>query len=192
MMKHVYVWHDSDLIDKYIAKDEANRKLVFEGAQGMLLDQSRTEYMPFLTRSNTGIRNVLTILNMAKTETNLHTVLVTRAYLTRHGDGPMFNEFKLPRDNISDPSNPANPYQGAMRYGDLDHKWYDKAIEETKRVMEDKAGIKIKDRTVAVAMTCVDQVDNVDPNHFAHVEIVSNGPTEKQITGFQMKPNSRL
>ena len=177
MMEHVYVWHDSDLIDKYIAKDPANRKLVFEGAQGMLLDQNRVEYMPFLTRSNTGIRNVLTILNMAKPESNLHTFLVTRAYLTRHGEGPMFHESDL---GITDVSNPENPYQGRMRYGRLNYEWYAQAIEETKKVMEDKAGPKIKGRTIGVAMTCTDQVD-VDPKNFANVTVVSSGPTEKDI-----------
>ena len=89
----------------------------------------------------------------------------------------MFHESDL---GITDVSNPENPYQGRMRYGRLNYEWYAQAIEETKKVMEDKAGPKIKGRTIGVAMTCTDQVD-VDPKNFANVTVVSSGPTEKDI-----------
>ncbi len=57
---------------------------LFEGSQGLLLDQN-IGFFPHVTRSDTGTKNIIK-MNQAP---DLY--LVTRAYQTRHGNGPMTN-----------------------------------------------------------------------------------------------------
>jgi adenylosuccinate synthase len=180
MLKHVVMWPDDNLIERFVAKDQSNRYVVFEGGQGMRLDQSKIELMPFLTRSSTGIRNVLYIMRTIKEDINLEVCLVTRSYLTRHGEGPLENEFELPYENIEELSNPYNSFQGKMRYGLFNHDWYHEAIHETNNSIANKLTRNMKRIKVSTAITCLDHVDielrDLNP------EYISNGPTEKDIT----------
>lgn len=180
MIGHTVLWPDDNLIEKFIAKDRSNRYIVFEGGQGMLLDQSRIELMPFLTRSSTGIRNVLYILNTIKNDIDLNVCLVTRSYVTRHGDGPLKDEFKLPYGNISELSNLDNAFQGKMRYGLFNTHWYHKAIEETNDSIAKKLSPNMKRIKVSTAITCLDHV-YID-SKYLNPDYISNGPTEKDIT----------
>jgi len=59
--------------------------IIFEGSQGLLLDQN-FGFFPHVTRSNTGTRNILEMGYKP------YAFLITRAYQTRHGTGPMTNE----------------------------------------------------------------------------------------------------
>lgn len=59
------------------------RPHIFEGSQGLMLDQSYG-FFPHVTPSNTGMTNVIALTNASPT-----VWLVTRAYQTRHGAGPM-------------------------------------------------------------------------------------------------------
>jgi adenylosuccinate synthase len=104
------------------------RALVFEAAQGLLLDQGREEF-PFVTRSNTGLANML---ELAEEIGVLHidAYYVTRCYLTRHGRGPMPGECNLaPWFAIEDPTNLPNPWQETLRTGYLDPDYLASAIE---------------------------------------------------------------
>lgn len=88
--------------------------LVFEGAQGLLLDQNGG-FFPHVTRSNTGPKNILEM----GYEPRLY--LMTRAFQTRHGNGPMTNlekEHKI-KDNPYE-SNVNNQYQGEFKKSLLD------------------------------------------------------------------------
>lgn len=71
--------------------------LIFEGSQGLLLDKD-IGFFPHVTRANTGSKNILSM--GFKPEI----LLVTRAYHTRHGNGP------LPNDGIKN-SIKKNPYE---------------------------------------------------------------------------------
>jgi len=193
MNQNCVVWPDDDLIDKFVAKDPGNRKIVFEGAQGMLLDQNRKEFFPFLTRSSTGIKNALHILRTVRTKFELDVCLVTRAYLNRHGDGPIMHQFHLPFERIEENTNVPNQYQGAMRYGYLDEKWYYEAISETELFFHDNKPKCIDRFDVGVAITCIDHVDFIryvnknrqliegSINDFENVGLESYGRTEKDI-----------
>ena len=59
------------------------RDVVFEGAQGLALDQDRGAF-PFVTRSNTGLKNVLAVAADVGIS-NIEATYATRPYLTRHG-----------------------------------------------------------------------------------------------------------
>lgn len=97
-------------------KDLDTRSVVFEGAQGLLLDQNRKEFFPHLTRSNTGIKNVRILCEHAGI-TNLSGYYVSRTYMTRHGAGPFPTE--LSGLNFQDDTNVYGSYQGPLRFGAL-------------------------------------------------------------------------
>ena len=69
-----------------------SNNVIFEGAQGLLLDQN-SGLFPHVTPSNTGLTNILSLLKQG----DLHPIYVTRTYLTRHGAGPMYM-FGMPSD----------------------------------------------------------------------------------------------
>jgi adenylosuccinate synthase len=88
---------------------------VFEGAQGLLLDEYHY-YYPHVTRSRTGINNATEILkSIGHIEANVH--YVTRSYLTRHGPGPLPYEGEV--EVREDVTNKHNSYQGILRFAPL-------------------------------------------------------------------------
>jgi len=80
--------------------------VVFEGAQGLLLDQNHPNF-PHVTRSNTGFQNVKELLYEAGREgDDTEVVYATRSYMTRHGRGPFPTEIEgLPYKNVVDDTN---------------------------------------------------------------------------------------
>jgi adenylosuccinate synthase len=95
------------------------KAVVFEGAQGLRLDQDLGAF-PFVTRSYTGLPNLLALAEEAGIET-VHVTYGTRAYLTRHGAGPLDDELEqCPAPLFSDPTNRPNAHQGALRFAHLD------------------------------------------------------------------------
>jgi adenylosuccinate synthase len=96
---------------------------VFEGAQGLLLDQNNKEYFPHVTRSNTGMRNVRALCAQAGID-KIETYYVSRTYLTRHGAGPLPGEDSSLR--FADATNLEHPYQGRLRFAPLDNCLFDR------------------------------------------------------------------
>lgn len=90
---------------------------VFEGAQGLLLDQGNKQFFPHVTRSNTGIANVRALCAQAGI-TDLDAYYVSRTYLTRHGAGPLPGED--PALSFEDDTNVEHPWQGRIRFAPLD------------------------------------------------------------------------
>lgn len=91
---------------------------VFEGSQGLLLDQNRKEFFPHLTRSNTGIKNVLALCKQAGID-EIEPYYVSRTYLTRHGAGPLPGH--NPIMSFPDDTNVNHPYQGTIRFAPLEY-----------------------------------------------------------------------
>jgi adenylosuccinate synthase len=92
---------------------------VFEGAQGLLLDQDNKEFFPHLTRSHTGMKNVRILCDQGGfDELDIH--YVSRTYLTKHGAGPLPGE--NPNMRFADNTNLDHPYQGKLRFAALDTK----------------------------------------------------------------------
>ena len=122
--------------------------VVFEGAQGLLLDQARGAF-PHVTRSNTGLDNVVAVA----AEAGLGPVAVTyatRAYVTRHGAGPLAGEGPVPFD-VVDPTNAPNPWQGTLRTAPLDLDVLARAVAA------DLAGSAHGVGSARLAVTCLDQ-----------------------------------
>ncbi len=89
--------------------------VVFEGAQGVLLDEWRG-FHPYTTWSTTTFANAETLLAEAG-ETALR-LGVVRCYLTRHGPGPFVTED--PTLELPEPHNGHGAWQGAFRAGHQD------------------------------------------------------------------------
>ena len=90
---------------------------IFEGSQGLLLDQDNQEFFPHVTRSHTGMKNVRVLCSQAGIS-EIEPYYITRTYLTRHGAGPLPGED--PGLSFEDDTNAENGYQGRMRFAPLD------------------------------------------------------------------------
>ena len=114
--------HSLAISDNYFLNQFDN--IVFEAAQGLLLDQNNTEYFPHLTPSNTGIKNPKRIIENVEwnDEINVETCYVSRTYLTRHGAGKFPSECnkRFINEYMFDKTNVPNPFQDTLRYGTLD------------------------------------------------------------------------
>lgn len=121
---------------------------IFEGAQGLLLDKD-IGFFPFVTRSNTGSVNIVNILGNQE----LEFFLITRAYQTRHGMGPLSNE-GIPNNIKLDllETNIENRYQGKFRYGILDLSLLEYAIQRDEYILNSK------DKNLVI--TCLDQIES--------------------------------
>lgn len=133
---------------------DTRQPVIFEGAQGLLLDQERG-WFPHVTRSYTGIRNVLGLAEDAGID-ELDVYYITRAYATRHGAGPMPHELpKAPYARIEDKTNVTNTYQGSLRFGWLDGDLLAASIE--KDLSDRRSAIRLRHGLV---VTCLDQLDD--------------------------------
>jgi adenylosuccinate synthase len=98
---------------------------VFEGAQGLALDQFYGNY-PYVTRSNTGMRNVLELQRkndyIGKGNFEIDEIVyVSRTYETRHGNDSSFVGETMP-EKVKDETNIPNAWQGELRYRKLSYQ----------------------------------------------------------------------
>lgn len=128
-------------------------EVVFEGSQGLLLDQSYG-FFPHVTPSNTGTQNVIEMLG--ESPANLTTWLVTRAYATRHGNGP-FVPFESPEYEIKNPEekNLDSGPQGKFRTGPVSLELLRYAVKKDNYLREH--GVD------NVIVTCVDVLQGKTP-----------------------------
>jgi adenylosuccinate synthase len=91
--------------------------VVFEGAQGVLLDEWRG-FHPYTTWSTTTFENAEALLREAGAGGEALRLGVTRAYMTRHGPGPFVTED--PTLELPEPHNHTGQWQGPVRAGHLD------------------------------------------------------------------------
>jgi len=157
-IKKIITVDKGDIVKKHIP--------IYEGAQGVLLDQD-FGFFPNVTRSNTTSKNA--IENHKKfyglnSETKnemlfpyLEVFYITRAYQTRHGNGFMTNEglFDLNLKNNELETNVTNEWQGNFRKSVLDLDLLNYALECDNNY---SAGL-----TKYLVVTCVDQVGETIP-----------------------------
>jgi adenylosuccinate synthase len=138
---------------------------VFEGAQGLLLDQDNKEFFPHLTHSKTGLHNVRILCQHANI-TDIDAYYVSRTYLTRHGAGKLPNEDS--KMNFEDNTNVSHPYQGKLRFAPLD-------VKSLKRRIKDDAG----DANTKIVLTHCDQFR---PPLELNAELYAYGPMRTRFT----------
>ncbi|MDD3029903.1 MAG: adenylosuccinate synthetase [Alphaproteobacteria bacterium] len=131
---------------------ERAESVVFEGAQGLLLDQDKG-FFPHVTRSSTGIKNAVALAEDYGL-TSFDVTYVTRAYATRHGAGPFPHELpEKPYKGIVDRTNVPNDYQGSLRFG-----WLDLDILAQSIRTDLKNATSACKVSHGVAVTCLDQI----------------------------------
>ncbi len=142
-LDHVSLWPDRRLAQL--------GPVIFEAAQGLLLDQDFGAF-PHVTRSNTGLANMLTIAAEAGIE-KLDVTYATRIYTTRHGAGPFKGETPaLDNIRVIDPTNAPNDWQGTLRLAPLDLCVLRNAIVNDLALP--RKGITVN---AGLAVTCLDQ-----------------------------------
>ncbi|MDX6744737.1 adenylosuccinate synthetase [Actinocorallia sp. A-T 12471] len=99
--------------DSYLRLLLAEGPVVFEGAQGVLLDELHG-FHPYTTWSTTTFANALDLLDGAEALR----LAVVRKYATRHGPGPFVTEDAALA--VPEPHNTAKTWQGAFRRGHFD------------------------------------------------------------------------
>lgn len=133
------------------AEKMSGRKIIFESAQGLLLDEDNSAFFPHLTHSKTGIFNAARLAPKFGIDT-LHPVYVTRSYMTRHGAGPFPTE--VPGMKFEDRTNLPNNWQQTLRFGHLDLDLMRKSLFSDMA----SAGDLLGNSTIAV--TCLDQTED--------------------------------
>jgi adenylosuccinate synthase len=96
----------------------AHRMAILEGAQGVLLDEYRG-FHPYTTWSTVTAHHAWELVGRMGSEA-VCVLGITRAYTTRHGDGPLPTSSPELTELLLDPGNPWNRWQGTLRCGWLD------------------------------------------------------------------------
>ncbi len=176
---------DARIIEEY---DTA----VFEGAQGLLLDENRMEYFPHLTPSATGMKNIRSILDTLEAR-ETEVCYVTRSYFTRHGAGRFDTECAdLQRAyQLHDKTNAPNEFQGVFRYGYFDEAAFMQSLALDAQYLR-------KDWKKTIAVTHLDETEGrilcpnrqITPNALAQMVMASQyytaeGETAAQISAAQ-------
>jgi adenylosuccinate synthase len=99
--------------------------LLFEGAQGALLDKDNG-FQPHITKSRTTFHNVNILLGQRidqrplRQKYDIQKIGILRPFGHRHGAGPFVTEDSRLRRQFSDPHNPTRIWEGDFRVGWLD------------------------------------------------------------------------
>lgn len=98
---------------------EQNEALIFEGSQGVLLDETHG-FHPYTTWSTTTEANAITLLGEISYNHPTTLLGVMRAYTTRHGPGPFVTQDDILTKQMPDLHNGTGRWQGGFRVGYLD------------------------------------------------------------------------
>ena len=149
------------------------KHIIFEGAQGIMLDMDYG-FFPHVTRSNTTSKNAMEIIDRdlhSRGMVSINTYYVTRAYQTRHGNGPMIDKLVSARyikDN-PDETNVTN-YQGEFRKGVMNLDLLKYALDVDRQFYNGTP------KTLVI--TCLDQVCNGDGTTY----VLHNGEVINKTT----------
>jgi adenylosuccinate synthase len=173
----------------YRFNDLQKCSLVFEGAQGLLLDQNH-DFFPHVTRSNTGLKNVIEFCKengLNSVDNELEVYYISRAYMTRHGAGPFPGEnlWSSEGKNIVDLTNKPNEHQGSLRFAPLDVDLISKTVNVDFESNWKETMMKMEKNLV---VTCLDQL-NEEPKEVKQLHDLlkvekihtSHGPTREHV-----------
>ncbi len=128
--------------------------VIFEGAQGLLLDEEYHRFAPHLTSSRTGLHNPARICRALFPGIRPEVVYITRPYITRHGAGPLpYEGMNGTASGWYDETNRPNEWQGALRFAP-----HGTVAEFLKPVEEDLRAFSGQ-KTVSLMVTHADETD---------------------------------
>ncbi len=134
--------------------------MVFEGAQGVLLDEWRG-FHPYTSWSTCTAANAIGLLCECARSAGIELVGVLRSHMLRHGPGPLPTETDVFRAAVFDHNRP-NEWQGPVRYGWLD---------------------------AVLARYALDVVGGVDTIALTHLDAVPSMPTYRMCVGYKLTPH---
>ena len=104
------------LVDESVIKSYDD--VIFEGAQGLVLDEENRPFAPNLTSSRTGLTNPDAMLKRLGINEDCEAVYVSRTYVTKHGAGRLpYEEIFLDQGiSFADDTNVHNEWQGSIRF----------------------------------------------------------------------------
>lgn len=109
---------------------QTHDQIVFEGAQGVLLDEW-FGFHPYTTWSTTTSANALQLLDEIGHTNEIQRLGVIRAYTTRHGPGPFVTEDTTLGMQLPEQHNGVGQWQGVFRVGHLDLVAHRYAVDVT-------------------------------------------------------------
>lgn len=149
-MNSLIVNHDY-LYDYLFSKHDT---IIFEGAQGVLLDETHG-FQPYVTWTDTTYGNAYKILKeyFGFSQLPWFNEMITRIgcirpYMTRHGFGPLPHENEELKKRINEPHNKTGKFQGQFRFADLDLSLVNKSISILGGIDQ-------------IALSCVDHLSNL-------------------------------
>jgi adenylosuccinate synthase len=171
-----------------------NGQAIFEGAQGLLLDEFMGEF-PHVTRSMTGLPFAIIAAEELGIR-ELQPIYVTRSYLTRHGAGPLQHEVKELEWNVVDQTNIPNQWQGSLRFAPLNLQQLRSSIQADLargKVIAQAHDVIIKEPTIA--LTCLDQLREMTPvvDKLGRLRVIESKHLQEYIEylGFKISHVSR-
>lgn len=133
--------------DEVFFRDAAGKDatLVFEGAQGVLLD-SRLGFQPYVTKTDVTLESAERLVQEnLRTVSSVTRIGILRAYATRHGAGPFASFDPGLNASLPEAHNGTNPWQGDFRVGLFD-------------LVMAKYGLEISGGVDSIALTCLDRL----------------------------------
>lgn len=124
--------------------------VVFEGAQGVLLDRVHGDF-PYVTPSYVTPDRALVLLPEAVPRDQVRVLGVSRTYATRHGAGPFPPEDREFAATLPELHNGTGPWQGPMRIGPLHLPSVQRGLDACGGAVD------------ALAVTCLDRVQDTAP-----------------------------
>lgn len=159
--------------------------VIFEGAQGILLDQD-SKFFPYVTPSKTTTHNALEILKDCDIR-DTRQIGVIRTYQTRHGAGPLPTEITTGYFGGNEEHNFSHPYQDNFRVGYLDLPLTRYALEQNGNV--DFLSITHADKFPEGVLVCGDcgaiekiKISDISEKLGIPIGILSYGPKTSDKT----------
>lgn len=163
------------------------KTLIFEGGQGLALDENNKEALPHVTASKTGssvpverVRDICDFIEIC---------YVTRTYFTRHGAGPFPTECSVADfewDNLSDHvdlTNVPNQFQGYFRYGKFD---FDEFLGRFNRDYLSSLAIRSKLKSTCFVTHCNEvPMNDILKDFFAHGIYQSSSRYAEDVTEYK-------
>lgn len=128
-------------------KDFTDGTVIFEGSQGVLLDEWHG-FFPYNTWSTTTRRNADFILNEMNFRGEVQNIGVIRAYMTRHGAGPLVTRDYVLEESLPDKHNTFNTWQHMFKVGWLDY-------------VALRYALKVNNSINSLAVTNIDRLDKI-------------------------------
>jgi adenylosuccinate synthase len=166
------------IVDRqFLADAIQDGPILFEGAQGVLLDR-QYGFLPHITWTNITFQNAEALLAEAGFMGQAKKIGILRSYTTRHGHGPFVTEDRELTQLLPDPHNGASVWQGGFRAGYLDLVAHRYALEVLGGV--DELSLTCLDRLPQLPKLQVCEAYEMEGGVWARLPFSRSSSTEQQ------------